>query len=202
MRDRQSTHVTALLEAVRRGESPAAAELLPLVYDELRRLAQREMAKERRGHTLQPTALVHEAYLRLVGGAEVRWEGRVHFFRAAAQAMRRILVDSARRRATQKHGGAARVPLSEAGDPADEPRPAELLALDESLDRLEERDPRKADVVKLRYFAGLSIDDTGAALGVTPRTVTRDWTAAKAWLFRDMTGNHEPPNEGLTTSGR
>ncbi len=202
MRDRQSNQVTVLLEAIRRGESPAAAELLPLVYDELRRLAEREMAKERRGHTLQPTALVHEAYLRLVGGAEVRWEGRVHFFRAAAQAMRRILVDSARRRATLKHGGAARVPLSEASAVADEPRPAELLALDESLDRLEQRDPRKADVVKLRYFAGLSIEDTGAALGVTPRTVTRDWTAAKAWLFRDITGDHEQAHKGSPTSGR
>ncbi len=195
--------VTVLLEAIRRGESPAAAELMPLVYDELRRLASREMANERPGHTLQPTALVHEAYVRLVGGAEVRWEGRVHFFRAAAQAMRRILVDSARRKATQKRGAARPVPpLSDADAIAEEQRPAELLALDESLERLEQRDRRKADVVKLRYFAGLSIEDTGAALGVTPRTITRDWIAARAWLFRDITGDHEQANEGPRSSGR
>ncbi len=191
MRDRQSAQVTVLLEAIRRGESPAAAELMPVVYDELRRLAGREMAKERRGHTLQPTALVHEAYLRLVGSAEVHWEGRVHFFRAAAQAMRRILVDSARRKLTQKHGAGQIVPLSDPDAIADQSQSVELLALDESLERLEKMDPRKADVVKLRYFAGLSVEETAAALGVTPRTITRDWTAAKAWLLRDVTSDHE-----------
>lgn len=187
MADRPSAQVTVLLDAICRGESPAAAQLMALVYDELRRLAGREMAKERKGHTLQPTALVHEAYLRLVGSGEKRWEGRVHFFRAAAQAMRRILVESARRRLTQKHGAGKIVPLSDGDAVTDPSESEELLALHESLERLEKTDPRKADVVSLRYFAGLSIEDTAAALNVTPRTVTRDWTAAKAWLLRDMT---------------
>jgi RNA polymerase sigma factor (TIGR02999 family) len=172
-----------------------AAELLPLVYQELRHLARRTMAKERVGHTLQPTALVHEAYIRLVQGQEVAWQNRVHFFRAASQAMRWILVDAARRKATYKHGGGQRTPLSDVDQIADQTPSDALLALDEALDRLERLDPRKADVVKLRYFAGLSVDETAAALGVTSRTVRRDWVAAKTWLWRDITRTDTPTNE-------
>ena len=187
MTDRRSPQVTLLLEAIYRGESDAAGQLMALVYDELRRLAAREMAGERKGHTLQPTELVHEAYLRLAGNETRRWNDRVHFFRAAARAMRRILVDSARRKLTRKHGAGKIVPLSD-GEAFSVPGESEeMLALHESLKRLEKLDPRKAEVVDLRYFAGLSIEDAAAALSVTPRTVTRDWTAAKAWLLRDMT---------------
>lgn len=187
--------VTQMLEALGRGEPMVADELLPLVYNELRSLARRAMAQERAGQTLQPTALVHEAYIRLVQRREVAWQNRVHFFRAAAQAMRWILVDAARRKATEKHGGGRVAPLSDI-DQIAEPSPSDdLLALDESLDRLHQLDPRKADVVKLRYFAGLSVDETAAALGVTSRTVRRDWIAAKAWLFRDIAGTGMPPDE-------
>jgi RNA polymerase sigma factor (TIGR02999 family) len=160
--------------------------LLPLVYDELRRLAQGQLVHERPGQTLQATALVHEAYVRLVGSEDLRWESRAHFFAAAARAMRRILVDRARKRQTQKHGGDRdRVPLDELADLANEPRPERLLA----LDRLEQIEPRKAQIVMLHYFAGLTIDETAQALGISLRTVTREWLFARTWLYGEMTGD-------------
>lgn len=178
--------VTLLLAKVSEGDSRAAAELLPLVYDELRRLARSRMANEAAGQTLQPTALVHEAYLRLLGGADLKWDGRGHFFGAAALAMRRILVERARARGRIKRGGgAARVPLEDEALAA-EPPPESLLALDEALDRLTAYDKRKADVVMMRYFAGLSIEETAAALGVSAATVKNEWTFARAWLHREI----------------
>jgi RNA polymerase sigma factor (TIGR02999 family) len=185
--------VTQLLEQASGGDSHAAAELLPLVYDELRRLARSKMAAEAgggAGHTLQPTALVHEAYMRLLGtaGKEIKWDGRAHFFGAAARAMRRILIERARSRNRLKRGGGrdgVRVELDEAAI-SDESRSEELLALDEILDKLERHDKRKADVVMMRYFAGLSIDETAAALGVSPATVKNDWTFARAWLNHEL----------------
>jgi RNA polymerase sigma factor (TIGR02999 family) len=177
--------VTRLLDAAAAGDRHAAAEVLPLVYDELRKLAAARMAAEAPGHSLDATALVHEAYLRLVGPADVsRWENRGHFFAAAAEAMRRILVDAARRRAAAKHGGAMhRQPLDPDAAATPEPR-EDLLALDEALDRLAAEDPLKADLVKLRYFAGLSPAEAAAALGLSERTAGRHWAYARAWLRR------------------
>lgn len=178
--------VTQLLAAVQAGEAAASDELFPLVYAELQALARSFMAKEGRGHTLQPTALVHEAYLRLIGDREVRWDGRGHFFVAAATAMRRILVDRARRRGRLKRGGARRrVELADDAMTV-EPPSDDLLALDEALARLEASDPRKGQVVLLRYYAGLSLEETGAALGVSLGTVKNDWTFARAWLHREL----------------
>ena len=173
--------ITQLLEAAGRGEGGASDELLPLVYDELRKLARARMSRERAGQTLQPTALVHEAYLRLIG-EDVKWDNRRHFFAAAAESMRRILIDRARRYAAVKHGGEFRrtdfdglqVPSGEDVE--------KLIAWDELLDKLAERDATMADVVKLRYFAGFSVAETAQALEVSPRTVNRHWTAAQAWL--------------------
>jgi len=183
--------VTRLIAAAAAGDRKAAAELLPLVYSELRELAAARMAAEAPDHTLQPTALVHEAYLRLVGPTdEPRWENRGHFFAAAAQAMRRILVDSARRKRTQKHGGyRRRVELADVpanSDVADD----ELLALDSALTRFAAVDPVAATVVELRHFGGLSIEDAAAALGLSRATAYRHWTYARAWL-RDAIGAEE-----------
>ncbi|HEY2910173.1 MAG TPA: ECF-type sigma factor [Gemmataceae bacterium] len=175
--------VTRLLDAAAAGDRHAAADLLPLVYDELRKMAAVRMAEENSGHTLQPTALVHEAYLRLVGSADSnRWDNRGHFFAAAAEAMRRILVDAARRKRTEKHGGQrqrVQLPDLPANDDADGER---LLALDEALTRLATEDPVAARVVELRHFAGLSIEDAAAALGLSRATAYRHWTYARAWL--------------------
>jgi RNA polymerase sigma factor (TIGR02999 family) len=183
------TEVTQLLNALDRGDPHAAAQLLPLVYDELRRLAAARLAAEPSGNTLQPTALVHEAYLRLVGTPEGdRWDHRGHFFAAAAEAMRRILIDGARRKATARHGGAVQ---RQALDPdaAAMPEPREdLLALDAALDQLAAEDPLKADLVKLRYFAGLSLPEAAAALGLSERTAGRHWAFARAWLRRAVEG--------------
>jgi RNA polymerase sigma factor (TIGR02999 family) len=175
--------VTRLLDAAAAGDRKAAADLLPLVYDELRKLAAARIAAEPPCQTLQPTALVHEAYLRLIGPAdEPRWESRGHFFAAAAEAMRRILVDSARRKRTRKHGGhRRRVDLPDVAAEegvADE----QLLALDEALTRLAAEDPGAARVVELRHFAGLSIEDAAATLGLSRATAYRHWTYARAWL--------------------
>jgi len=170
------TEVTQLLIAVERSDSQAAAQLLPLVYDELRRLAAARLAVEPSGHTLQPTALVHEAYLRLVGapGGD-QWDHRGHFFAAAAEAMRRILIDNARRKATTRHGGAIRRQVFDP-DAAPIPEPREdLLALDEALGKLEAEDPLKAKLVKLRYFAGLSLPEAAAALDLSERTAGWHW---------------------------
>jgi RNA polymerase sigma factor (TIGR02999 family) len=178
--------VTEVLAALGQGDASAADRLLPLVYDELRRLAHRQMAREPSGSTLQATALVHEAYLRLVGALDLHWESRAHFFRAAALAMRRILVEQARRRRQVKRGGRLdRLPLEE---PACAPgvEPLDVLALDEALSRLEARDKRKADVVHLRYFAGLDVEETAGALGISAATVKNDWSYARAWLHREL----------------
>ena len=180
--------ITPLIAAV--GGDQSAAALLPLVYDELRQLAAARMAAESPGHTLQPTALVHEAYLRLVGGG--RFDGRGHFFAAAAEAMRRILVDAARRKATAKRGGgAARVPLDLAA-PAGE-SPDDLLALDDALTRLAADEPRKAALVQLRYFAGLTTPEAAVALGISLATAERWWAFARAWLYADLRGEENPP---------
>jgi RNA polymerase sigma factor (TIGR02999 family) len=181
--------VSRLLTAIERGEPGAAERLLPLVYDELRRLAARRLARERPGQTLQPTALVHEAYLRLVGDDPERpWSGRGHFFGAAAEAMRRILVEAARSKASLKRGGGlARVEYSPEALAAPE-RPEELLAVDEALGRLAEVDPKAAELVTLRYFAGLSMADAAEVLGLSLRSAERLWTFARAWLRRSIEG--------------
>ena len=184
-----NNEVTSILSAIEQGESQAAERLLPLVYDELRKLAAQKLAQERPGQTLQATALVHEAYLQLVDTeSSSPWQGRGHFFAAAAEAMRRILIDSARRKRRPKHGGDRhRVDLDDAGDAIDPPVD-DLLALDKALEKLESEDRVSADLVKLRYFAGLSIDETAAALGMSPRTADRRWAYARAWLRQEMLG--------------
>jgi RNA polymerase sigma factor (TIGR02999 family) len=180
------SEVTRLLSAAAVGDRRAAADLLPLVYDELRRLAAAHLAAEAPGHTLQPTALVHEAYLRLVGRTDdAQWDGRGHFFAAAAQAMRRLLVETARRKRAVKRSGRARVDLDEAALAIPETH-EDLLALDEALDRLAETDRQAADLVHLRYFAGLSIPDAATVLGVSPRTADRLWAYARAWLHSEV----------------
>lgn len=177
------SEVTQILEAVARGEPQAAERLLPLVYDELRRLAAAWLARETPGQTLQPTALVHEAYLRLIGPADqTQWKGRGHFFGAAAQAMRRILVESARRKGRAKHGGdKTRVGLDEQAVPVRTP-PEEILALDEALTRLAAQDAEAAQLVDLHFFAGLSLDDVAETLGISRATAYRRWAFAKGWL--------------------
>src|SRR5205085_797294 len=186
--------VTRLLEAAVAGDRRAAADLLPLVYDELRQLAAARMAAESPDHTLQPTALVHEAYLRLVGPAdEHRWDGRGHFFAAAAEAMRRILVDAARRKRREKHGGDRnRVALDIAAPAAPDPR-HDLVALDAALTRLAAEDPQAARLVELRHFAGLSVAEAAQALGIAPRTADRVWAFARAWLHRELTDTAADP---------
>jgi RNA polymerase sigma factor (TIGR02999 family) len=181
--------VTLLLDAAAAGDRKAAADLLPLVYDELRKLAASRMADEASDQTLQPTALVHEAYLRLIGPADdARWENRGHFFAAAAEAMRRILVDAARRKRTEKHGGRRR--RVELPDLPAEPEVADeqLLALDAALTRFAAEDPVAARVVELRHFAGLSIEDAAAALDLSRATAYRHWTYARAWLRDAISG--------------
>jgi RNA polymerase sigma factor (TIGR02999 family) len=182
--------VTRILNAIEQGDPQAAAELQPLVYDELRKLAAARMAAEPAGHTLQPTALVHEAYLRLVGGGggDAGWDSRGHFFAAAAEAMRRIVVEAARRKKRLKHGGGReRVEVELADLPTRLP-PDDLLALDEALGRLEQLDPVKARLVSLRYFAGLTIEQAADALNISRVTAHRYWTFARAWLHQHMTG--------------
>lgn len=182
--------VTQLLDAVKEGDPHAGEQLLPLVYDELRRLARSYMGKEKEGQTLQATALVHEAYMRLLGGADVSWDSRGHFFSAAAMAMRRILVERARHRKRIKHGGEMKRVDADPGDVAGEndakQSGTDLVALDEALNRLGEYDRRKCDVVMLKYFAGLTNDEVAAALGVSSATVRNEWTFAKAWLAREL----------------
>ena len=182
--------LTGLLIEWGQGDKAALDRLTPLVYDEIRRIAHRYVQREREGQTLQTTALVNEAYLRLAGSANVAWQNRAHFYAVTAQVMRRILIDQARRRHYVKHGGEAQrvafeVAISEAALMS-QPRAAELLALDEALDELAKLDSRKSRVVELRYFGGLNIEETAQVLEVSPMTVRRDWRAAKAWLFRRM----------------
>jgi RNA polymerase sigma factor (TIGR02999 family) len=189
------TEVTRLLSAIERGEPQAAEQLLPLVYDELRKLAAQKLGHEQPGQTLQATALVHEAYLRLVGvkheseaQAKADWDSRGHFFAAAAEAMRRILVDNARRKRRPKHGGdRGRVDLEEALTLAEPPD--DLLALDQALDKLAREEPRKAELVKLRFFAGLTIPQAAKVLGISTSTAQRYWSYARVWLYAEL---HEP----------
>ena len=184
--EERPSRATRLIRQVAEGDRHAAEELLPLVYDELRSLARAKMAREKPGQTLQPTALVHEAYIRLVQGADPGWEGRRHFFGAAAEAMRRILIERARRQAAGKHGGEAeRVTLTDvAGEQPVEPET--LIAIDEALTRLEKIDAEMADVVKLRYFAGMSVEETAESLRLSTRTVSRHWMGARAWLMKEL----------------
>jgi RNA polymerase sigma factor (TIGR02999 family) len=184
--------ITQVLKAIDQGDSHAAAQLLPLVYDELRKLAAQRLAQEKPGQTLEATALVHEAYVRLVGTAEEHWDSRGHFFAAAAEAMRRILVENARRKRTRKHGGglirhelgAVELMAPELGE--------DLLALDEALDLLAKKDPVKAELVKLRHFAGLTVDQTAQALGISPATADRYWAYARAWLYAELSRGAAP----------
>ncbi|MEZ4654543.1 MAG: sigma-70 family RNA polymerase sigma factor [Candidatus Eisenbacteria bacterium] len=180
--------VTRLLQEVSDGQPAAASALLPLVYDELRRLAQHYLGQERPDHTLQATALVHEAYLKLIDQSRAQWIDRAHFFTVAAQAMRRILVDHARRKKRQRHGGGrVAVDLTEAVEiPADGLPAVDLVALDRALSRLAEHAPEKARVVEVRFFAGLPVEEIAEVLGVTTRTVRRYWQYAQAWLYREM----------------
>ena len=179
--------VTRILSAIQAGDPRAAADLLPLVYDELRKLAAGRLATEAAGQTLQPTALVHEAYLRLVGNGDAGWDSRGHFFAAAAEAMRRILIDQARRKAAARHGGGrARRDVEHVEIAAPVPD-ADLLAVDEALARFEALDPAKAALVKLRYFAGLTVPEAAAALGIAPSTADRHWAYARAWLHAELT---------------
>jgi RNA polymerase sigma factor (TIGR02999 family) len=187
------SEVTRILSAIEQGDPSAAEQLLPLVYDELRKLAAQKLAQEKPGQTLQATALVHEAYLRLVGRTdEEKWDSRGHFFAAAAEAMRRILVENARRKKTEKHGG--RLVRCTLGDlPVAAPELGDdLLALDEALEKLAKEDPVKAELVKLRHFAGLTIGQAAEALNISSATAYRYWAYARAWLHAEITGNDKP----------
>jgi len=181
-----SQNITKLLLDWRNGDQEALDRLMPLVYEELRRMANYYMRNERKGHTLQTSALVNEAYLRLVDHENIAWQNRSHFFGLAAQAMRRILVDHARSRNYQKRGGAAQqVSLDEAATLAED-RAAELIALDDALQELAKLDPRKSQIVEMRYFGGLTGDEVAEALSISTATVSRDWETAKAWLLREL----------------
>jgi RNA polymerase sigma factor (TIGR02999 family) len=194
--DVEQEKMTRILTAAGSGDKDAAAKLWDMVYEELHDLAARKMAHNRPGQTLQPTALVHEAYLRLVGKKEMRWDNRAHFFGAAARAMRNILVDRLRRGGRIRHGaGRKRVSISKVELVCAE-RDIDLLALDEALDRLEKHDKRLCDMTLLRFFAGLTIEDTALALGVSTSTVERDWAYARAWLFREMSRGENGPDGG------
>jgi RNA polymerase sigma factor (TIGR02999 family) len=186
--------VTRILSAIEHGDPLASEQLLPLVYEELRKLAAARLAHEKPGQTLQATALVHDAYLRLIGPEEaLAWNSRGHFFGAAAEAMRRILIDNARRkRAARRDGGGVRVSL-EGLEVADTAPPDGLLALDEALSRLAAEDPRKAELVKLRFFAGLTIEEAAEALEISPATAKRWWTFARIWLLREVRGDAGGP---------
>jgi len=182
----ETTDVTGLLQAWGDGDRHALDRMLPLVYDELRRLARRHLRGEAAGHTLQATALTHEAFCRLVDLRRVRWRDRRHFFAMASRLMRRILVDHARRQRAAKRGGPRRpLSLDQAAELSAEPHP-ELLALDAALEELETLDPRQSRIVEMRFFGGFKIDEVSEVLGVSPATVRRDWTVAKAWLRREL----------------
>jgi RNA polymerase sigma factor (TIGR02999 family) len=190
------SEVTRILSAIEQGDAHAAEQLLPLVYDELRKLAAQKLAQEKPGQTLQATALVHEAYLRLAGPEGGRhWSGRAHFFRAAAAAMRRILVDRARAKHSHKHGGAWRqVDLDQVAAVVHDPS-EDVAAVSEALDLLAEHDPVKAELVKLRFFAGLSVEEAADLLGISRATADRYWRYAKTWLYCALTRQSEPNAE-------
>jgi len=180
--------VTRILEAAQQGDPTAADQLLPLVYEELRRLAAHKMSNEAQGHTLQPTALVHEAWLRLTGNADVKWDGRAHFFGAAAEAMRRILIERARRKHAARHGGGQqRVDIQEMdlASPSDDDQ---LLAVNDALDKLATEHKVEAELVKLRYFVGMTNEEAAEVLGISLRTAKYYWTHARAWLYREIQG--------------
>jgi RNA polymerase sigma factor (TIGR02999 family) len=188
--------VTRILSAIDAGDLHAAEQLLPLVYNELRKLAAARLAQEKPGQTLQATALVHEAYLRLVGAEnQQRWDGRGHFFAAAAEAMRRILVEQARRKQGPKVGGRMRRVALDRAAPSIAGPNIDILALNEALDKLAAKDPRVAELVKLRFFAGLTTDQAATALGVAPSTVDLDWAYAKSWLRAEMSGKSATDGE-------
>jgi RNA polymerase sigma factor (TIGR02999 family) len=184
--------LTQLLHAWRKGDEAARNQLMSLVYDELRRLAGNYLRRERASHTLQPTALVHEAYLQLIDQSQVSWESRAHFFGAAARLMRRILVDHARAHNAEKRGGGEeRLELNEAiGVP--EQKDINLLALDDALSELARIDPQQSQIVELRYFGGLSIEETATVLNISPATVKREWSMAKVWLYRQISRDSNP----------
>jgi len=187
--------VTRILNAIEQGDAQAADKLLPLVYEELRRLAAQKMSHELPGQTLEATALVHEAYIRLVGAEAQNWSGRTHFFAAAAEAMRRILIENARRKQRYKHGADRhRIDLEESEITIEGPS-TDLLALDEALSKLAEEDREVADLVKMRYFAGLTLEQAAAVLGVSRRTADRHWAYARAWLYQQITKAEKPPSK-------
>ena len=182
------SEITVILQQIDAGDADAADRILPLVYDELRKLAAAKMARESAGQTLQPTALVHEAWLRLGGEAQPNWKNRAHFFSAAAEAMRRILIENARRRHAVRHGGGLeKVSANATGfDLATPLADAELLLLNEALDNLTAHDPRKAELVKQWYFVGLTVEEAARELGISQRTAERDWAFARAWLMNEI----------------
>ena len=180
-----SSPITQLLADAGRGDSAAVEQLWSVIYDELRRIARHQVAREAPAHARQPTTLVHEAYFRLIGGDDVHWSDRRHFFGAAAKAMRDIRVDDARRRNRLKRGGGERPGALIDDPPAFDKNPTEVLAVNEALDKLEQQDPRKAEVAMLRYFAGLTVEECAAALGVSARTVDTEWRFARVWLHRE-----------------
>ena len=186
MSERSQHQITLILDAIAAGDAAAKDELIPLVYGELRRMARAQMAREKPGQTLQPTALVHEVFLRLFGKESPSWENRAHFFTAAAEAMRRILIERARKKTRLKRGGDRPREALESATGLTEPPPEEILAVDEALTRLESLDYRMAQVVKLRYFAGLTLEEAAGALGVSLSTTNRLWTAARAWLQTEL----------------
>jgi RNA polymerase sigma factor (TIGR02999 family) len=190
------TDATRILSAIEQGDPTAAEQLLPLVYDELRKLAAQKLAREKPGQTLQATALVHEAYVRLVGsgdaaGRDQRWDSRGHFFAAAAEAMRRLLIDRAREKCSAKRGGSCKRLDIDAMDLATTTTPDQLLAVDEALAKLAVNDANAAKIVELRYFAGLTIDEAGKALGISTATAYRHWNYARAWLHNELQGSSE-----------
>ena len=184
--DGEASEFTRLLDDAQRGDPRAAEALFPMVYEALRDLARRQMSQERDGHTLQPTALVHEAYMKLAGGAPVLYNGRAHFFRAAAEAMRRILIDHAKTRGRAKRGGKLKPEMLNDCDVAVKVNPDEILTIDEAICRLEKQDQTAAAVVRLRFYAGLTLEETAAGLGISVPTVGREWAFARAFLFREL----------------
>jgi RNA polymerase sigma factor (TIGR02999 family) len=186
------TDVTRILNAIEQGDAKAADELLPLVYEELRRLAAQKMSREPPGQTLQATALVHEAYIRLVGSQAQSWSSRAHFFNAAAEAMRRILIDNARRKQRLKHGNAKNRIELDSADIVIEDSSIDHIALDEALTKLAKEEPDVSELVKLRYFAGLTLNEVASVLGVSNRTADRYWKYAKAWLYQEISIGDKP----------
>ena len=192
MSDPIPTSVTALLARARSGDSSALADVFPLIYEELRRLAEQQLRREPDGHTLSPTALVHEAYMRLIDYTRVEWANRAHFMAVASTAMRRILVDHARGHRSLKRGGGARPVSLDDIELGNEDRADLLVAVDEALDRLKAVEPRQAQVVECRFFGGMTEEETAEALGIGLRTAKRDWARAKSWLHREMAAEEGP----------